>query len=185
MSVVGASEMIEIRAERPHHAENIERLLDTVFGEGRRSKAVYSLRNGVSPIEELCHVALVDGELHGAIRFWPIQAVSPGTQRRIQLLLLGPLAVDPVFQGAGIGRALVEYSLILAGWRGHRAAVLVGDPAYYSRFHFDRAGARELKLPGEADQERLLLREIVRGAAADCQGTLVSASAEIPELCQG
>ena len=64
--------MIEIKAEQPQHFEDIERLLDSVFGTDRKSKAVYSLREGVSAVSELCHVAQVDGELHGAIRYWPV-----------------------------------------------------------------------------------------------------------------
>jgi predicted N-acetyltransferase YhbS len=183
MAVVGAPEMIEIKAEQPQHFEAIESLLDSVFGADRRSKAVYNLRQGVSPIAELCHVALVDGELHGSIRYWPIALQDDAGRRQADLLLLGPLAVDPVFQGAGLGRALVEYSLILAERRGYRAAILVGDAAYYSRFRFDRSGARGLNLPGEADQERVLMREIVRGAPARFTGTLVRASMELAEHC--
>ena len=172
--------MIQITAEQPRYTEDIEYLLDTVFGADRRSKAIYALREGIAPIDDLCHVALIDGELHGSIRYWPARAVHAGRGRHADLLLLGPLAVDPVFQGAGIGRALVEHSLVLAGRRGHRAAVLVGDPAYYGRFGFERSGARDLRLPGETDQERVLLREIVRGAAAECAGTLVRAPTEHP-----
>ena len=177
--------MIRITDERPRHAKDIERLLDTVFGADRRSKAVYALREGVAPIAELCRVALIDGELHGSIRYWPARAVRAGRGRHADMLLLGPLAVDPVFQGAGIGRALVEHSLALAGRRGHRAAVLVGDPAYYGQFGFERSGARGLRLPGETDQERVLLREIVRGAAAECAGTLVRATTAAPGLRPG
>ena len=177
--------MIEIKAEQPHHFGDIERLLDTVFGADRQSKAVYGLRENVSPIAELCHVALVDSELHGTIRFWPVTVQNEARGRQADLLLLGPLAVDPVFQGAGLGRALVEYSLILAERRGHRAAILVGDAAYYGRFRFDRSGARGLTLPGEVDQERVLMREIVRGATAKSAGMLVRASVNTPESCLG
>ena len=172
--------MIEIKAEQPQHFEDIERVLDSVFGTDRQSKAVYGLRAGVSAVSELCHVALVDGELQGAIRYWPVALQSDVRDRQADLLLLGPLAVDPVFQGAGLGRALVEYSLILAERRGYRAAVLVGDAAYYSRFRFDRSGARGLILPGEADQERVLIREIIRGATAQCVGTLVPSNDHKP-----
>ena len=177
--------MIEIKAEQPQHFEDIERLLDSVFGTDRKSKAVYSLREGISAVSELCHVAQVDGELHGAIRYWPVVVQGDAGARQTDLLLLGPLAVDPVFQGAGLGRALVEYSLILAERRGYRAAVLVGDAAYYSRFRFDRPGARRLNLPGEVNQERVLMREIIRGAAAQCTGTLVRASVEVIEPYPG
>ena len=177
--------MIEIKAEQPQHFEAIESLLDSVFGADRQSKAVYGLREGISPIAELCHVALVDGELHGSIRYWPIAVQSDAGSRQADLLLLGPLAVDPIFQGAGLGRARVEYSLILAERRGYRAAILVGDAAYYSRFRFDRSGARGLNLPGEADQERVLMRKIIRAAPAHYTGTLVRASVDEPAICLG
>ena len=46
MASVGAPKMIDIKTEQPHHAEDIERLLDTVFGADRRSKAVYGSSRG-------------------------------------------------------------------------------------------------------------------------------------------
>ncbi|MDR7142028.1 GNAT family N-acetyltransferase [Rhizobium sp. BE258] len=55
---------------------------------------------------------------------------------------LGPIAVAPEWQGQGIGRALMDAGLAL----GARGCVLLGDPAFYSRFGF-QADAK-LTLPG-------------------------------------
>ena len=46
------------------------------------------------------------------------------------------MAVLPDHQGRGIGRALVETGLDALRARGACGCVLVGDPAFYSRFGF-------------------------------------------------
>ena len=51
--------------------------------------------------------------------------------------LLGPVGVLPDLQGRGIGRALVEAGLEELRSRGANGCVLVGDPAFYTRFGFE------------------------------------------------
>jgi predicted N-acetyltransferase YhbS len=81
---------------------------------------------------ELSLVAESEGEVVGHIAFSAaaIGGSSPGW------FLLGPVAVLPPRQGEGIGRALVEAGLDALRTRGARGCVLVGDPAFYSRFGF-------------------------------------------------
>lgn len=64
--------------------------------------------------------------------------------------LLGPVGVLPRFQGQGIGSALVRAAL--RRMRGVRAdgVVLVGEPAFYARFGFERAPG--LFYPGVPEQ---------------------------------
>jgi putative acetyltransferase len=50
--------------------------------------------------------------------------------------LLGPVAVLPEYQGAGIGSALVSTGLEELRSRGADGCVLVGDPGFYERFGF-------------------------------------------------
>lgn len=50
--------------------------------------------------------------------------------------MLGPVAVLPEFQGAGIGSALVVAGLAELRARGGMGCVLVGDPAFYERLGF-------------------------------------------------
>lgn len=51
-------------------------------------------------------------------------------------LYLAPLCVRPDQRGQGIGGALLAEAFTRAAQMGYRAAFLVGDPAYYSRFGF-------------------------------------------------
>jgi putative acetyltransferase len=52
--------------------------------------------------------------------------------------LLGPVAVRPLFQRQGIGRALVEAGLGALQSKGAGGCVLVGDPKFYTRFGFEQ-----------------------------------------------
>lgn len=51
-------------------------------------------------------------------------------------IALGPIAVDPEWQGRGIGAGLILSGLEHLRARGAAGCVLVGDPAYYGRFGF-------------------------------------------------
>lgn len=105
--------------------------------------------------------------LVGSVRYWPV-AVGP---RRLPALLLGPLAVEPLLAGEGIGRALMRQSLDMAAWARHRIVLLVGDLSYYGRFGFAPAPAHGVVMQGE-DPARLLAHELVPGALAEAAGTL-------------
>jgi predicted N-acetyltransferase YhbS len=114
----------KILHERSGDDSLIEPLLDRCFGFDRHHKTVYRLREGVAPIEKLSFVALAtDGGLLGALRFWPICI------GRATAILLGPLAVEPALQGAGVGRGLLRHGLTRAKRLGARICVVVGAPA--------------------------------------------------------
>lgn len=49
---------------------------------------------------------------------------------------LGPISVVPELQGQGIGSLLMEAALRLLREKGASGCVLLGEPAYYSRFGF-------------------------------------------------
>jgi putative acetyltransferase len=65
---------------------------------------------------------------------------SRGTVGEVALLGLAPLAVLPDRQRRGVGSALVHELLQRAESAGWPAVVLLGDPAYYSRFGFEPSG---------------------------------------------
>jgi putative acetyltransferase len=50
---------------------------------------------------------------------------------------LGPISVEPEYQRRGIGRALMESGLAELRRIGANGCVLVGDPAFYTRFGFE------------------------------------------------
>lgn len=161
----------EILPEQSADQDEVEVLLDSALGTARKTKPAHLLREGLRPIDELCRVARVEGVLKGVIRYSPVwigDAKTPG-------LLLGPLAVDPVLRGAGIGIALMTQTLDAAKRLGHQIVVLVGDQPYYGRVGFSRSAGQRLALPGQTEQARVLALELAEDALADATGTLVPA----------
>ena len=165
--------MIRIRPYREADPAAVEALLDRSFGPDRHKKTVYRLREGVSPLEDLGFVAFDNKALRGSLQFWPIQ-VRPlrAEGEAVPAILLGPLAVEPAYAGRGIGMGLMRVGLQRARQLGHRIVILVGDLPYYSRVGFQREGAEGLRLPGPVDPDRLLIRELIDGAAAGLEGLI-------------
>jgi predicted N-acetyltransferase YhbS len=168
---------MNIMREAPADVGAREALLDLALGADRRRKTCERLREGRLPAAGLSFVAREGGRLLGTVRLWSV-AAGPGRPA----LLLGPLAVLPERQGEGIGAALLEAALARAAALGHRAVLLVGDPAYYRRFGFAAALAEGLRLPGPYEQPRLQGLELAPGALAGASGLVCAAGRRAPRL---
>lgn len=163
----------KILRERPDDDSLIEPLLDRCFGFDRHHKTVYRLREGRAPIEKLAFVGLaLDGSLLGSLRFWPIRIGETPA------ILLGPLAVEPALQGAGVGRGLLRHGLTRAKRLGAQICVTVGAPAYYGPFGFENAAGHGLILPGPVEPERFQVLEIAPGALNGVSGLIGKAEDE-------
>ena len=167
----------EITPERHQDAVHISRLMDVSFGPGRFTRAAYRLREGRACVADLSFVARdrPDGRLAGAIRFWPVLIGDRAA------LLLGPLAVDPRFQGLGAGMALIAHGCDEAAKLGHELVILVGDLAYYSRAGFVQAGG--IVFPGPVDQGRILVRALEARAADGLSGEVHAARPAAARFC--
>jgi predicted N-acetyltransferase YhbS len=154
----------------PSDAGAVETLLDLAFGLDRHTKTSYRLREGNRPIDGVSFIAR-DSELGvvGAISFWPLKIGRSGTDA----LLLGPLAVHPLRQNQGIGRALMHKGIDGATLLGHRLVILVGDAPYYARVGFARVPEGRLVMPGPVDPRRLLYLELAAGALARASGLVL------------
>ncbi len=76
-------------------------------------------------------VAELDGRIVGHAAFSPVEwSAQPGW------FGLGPVSVAPAHQGQGIGGRLIETGLGDLRRNGARGCVVLGDPAYYTRFGF-------------------------------------------------
>ncbi len=75
-------------------------------------------------------------------------AVSPVTISggAISWYGLGPISVTPEHQGQGLGAQLMEHALAELRTLGAAGCVVLGEPAYYSRFGFNAEPS--LVLPG-------------------------------------
>lgn len=167
--------MFDIRHEIPADVVAREMLLDRCFGEGRSAKTSERLREGRLPAEGLALTATRGNALVGTIRLWDV-AAGPGRAA----LLLGPVAVAPELQGAGIGGELIRGALSRAEALGHRAVILVGDEPYYRRFGFARAPVESLWLPGPVEIERFLGLEFAPGALAGARGFVSPTGRPVP-----
>ena len=148
-----------------------EALLDAAFGLDRRTRASYRLREGSAPLPGLSFHARHEesGRLAAIISFWPLRIFPAGTRA----LLLGPLAVHPDFQRAGLGARLMNAGLKAAREAGYALVFLVGDEPYYGRHGFRQVPAGRVIMPGPYDPARLLYRELQPGAFAGAKGLLL------------
>jgi predicted N-acetyltransferase YhbS len=169
--------MWEIRAERPDDGAAIEALVEKCFGPGRFAKSAYRLREGVDPEQGLGFIAIGNGALRGSVRFWPV-AVGPA-----RALLLGPLAVEVLERGRGIGAALMQMGIDTARARGHRAIILVGDPPYYARVGF--APVKGIVFPGPVDRARILGLALAGGGLDGLAGKVCRARIDHPVCADG
>jgi len=86
-------------------------------------------------------VAEQAGAILGHVAVSPV-TVSDGSSEWYRL---GPISVIPEVQGHGIGSLLMKEALQRLREKGAAGCVLLGDPAYYSRFGFK--AVPELVLP--------------------------------------
>lgn len=139
-------------------AADIEHLLDLAFGEDRRRRTAYKLREGLEPIAELSFAVVDEGGLVASIQCWPVQLTGPDGAVS-PLILVGPVAVHPDHQREGIGRKLMHEMLARADAADSEPMMLIGDAEYYDRFFdFSARHTAGWTLPGPVDRDRLLAR---------------------------
>ncbi|MGL4440528.1 MAG: GNAT family N-acetyltransferase [Bosea sp. (in: a-proteobacteria)] len=161
---------IDIRPESSLDDDAIERLHDRAFGPGRYARTAFRLREGVERARSdnapsnLSFSALVGTLLVGSIRLTPVMAGE------IPALMLGPLTVDPSFEGVGVGAALMRRALEAARDAGETLVLLVGDEPYYKRFGFRVIPTGQLALPGPVNTQRFLAAELVDGSLEQAKG---------------
>lgn len=136
---------LRLRNEEPADAAAIGELLRAAFaGLAHSDQTEHLIVAGLRARGRLAlsMVAQVGDTPVGHVAFSPvaIDGVEDGWYG------LGPLAVLPARQGAGIGARLVEGGLAALRARGARGCVVLGEPAYYTRFGF--AAHALLRYPG-------------------------------------
>ena len=134
--------MIEVREERPEDRSAVRSVEEAAFGRAEEADIVDALRG--DPAWALSLVALVDGEIVGHLLF----------SRGDRAMTLGPLAVLPSHQRSGVGSALMREGL----GRIDGPVVLLGHPAYYTRFGFRPAGPEGIRNQWGIDDPAWMVR---------------------------
>lgn len=131
-------------------SQAIEALLDAAFGADRQTRTAYRLREGTAPISGLSFAAFAGNTLVGSLQSWPVALDE------IPLILVGPVAVSPERQRAGVGHLLMKRLLAAAP---DAPMAMIGDPEYYDRFFgFTAAATGGWQVPGPVERHRLLAR---------------------------
>lgn len=136
---------IEIREERPGDVSAIAALTEAAFRDApHTSHTEQFIVDALRDAGKLAHslVAVDDGQVIGHVALSPVTLSSgeSGWQG------LGPISVQPDRQAQGVGSRLMQTALQRLRESGAAGCVLLGDPAYYTRFGF--AAYPQLVLPG-------------------------------------
>ena len=127
--------MITIRQELVTDYAAIGELHAMAFGNRAAESTIVALlrqRRAFDP--ELSLVAEIDGRLIGHALYSPYQIRLLG--QTIPAVNLAPIAVEPKYQGRGIGGQLIIEGHRLAAARGNRVSFLLGHTSYYPRFGY-------------------------------------------------
>lgn len=129
---------MDIRDENPQDWNAIYQGVSSAFGQAAEAELVEKLRSAGDSVISL--VADEQGQIVGHLLLSRMEAPFPA-------LALAPMAVIPAKQGRGIGSALIKRAVERARREGWGAIFVLGDPAYYQRFGFDRTAAAGFTSP--------------------------------------
>jgi predicted N-acetyltransferase YhbS len=158
-------------AEKLECAAAIEGVLDRAFGPGRHAKTSERVRERGARLEpSLSRVALDDkGDVVGVCRIWSINVGAP-------VFFLGPLAVDPGAQQAGLGLQMVRDAVAACRAKGGNGVLLVGAERFFRPVGFSVVPKDRIQMPGPVDPARLLWLDLRPGGLDKVQGELSAPS---------
>jgi putative acetyltransferase len=162
-----------LRPELPADAPAVHAVHAAAFPTDAEARLVDRLRANGEALVSL--VADADGRIAGHVLFSPVTVTGHDASGAG----LAPLAVLPEYQRQGIGADLVRAGLDACRAAGIPFAVVLGDPDYYGRFGFRRAGDYGLLNEYGADAEFMVI-ELVPGGPP--KGGLVRYGAEFAEF---
>lgn len=148
-----AAEVVHIREETSADLEGIQRIHQSAFDTAAEAHIVDLLRARGKAVISL--VAEINAEIVGHILFSPVSIEPPDPGWNA--LGLAPVGVLPEWQQQGIGMALVNQGLERCRVLGIDLVIVLGDPAYYARFGFERALDHGLSNEYQADEHFMVL----------------------------
>lgn len=138
---------------------------------------VERLRRSTSYVPELALVAKLDDEIVGYILLTTIGIANNGRLQTVKALALAPVAVQPEFQGKGVGSALIREAHERAKDLGFDFVVVLGHADYYPKFGYQRADLMGISIPFEAPAENVMVVMLGVKALDDVRGEVVYSKA--------
>lgn len=142
----------KIRKEETKDIKQVREILRAAFPTDEESRLVDALRANGKAVISL--VAVRAEQVLGHILFSPVSTTPPGEAKGIGL---APVAVHPDVQSQGIGSRLIHEGLRLCEELGYDYCVVLGDPKYYQRFGFEKAGTFGLQNEYGVDDEFMII----------------------------
>ena len=170
---------VQIRSENPSDYTGIKNVNDLAFSQTNEGILVEKLRVNPDFVEQLSLVAVRGGEIVGHILFPPIW-IDDGIIKR-RTLALAPMSVLPDYQKKGIGSQLVNKGLKICRRLGYKSVIVLGHPAYYSKFRFVEASLFGINSPFDVPEEVFMGMELVPDGLKDITG-IVQYSKEFNEV---
>jgi putative acetyltransferase len=134
-----AVKQLIIRPEKAKDLTAVRTILTSAFHGSDDADLVERLRGSSAYVPELALVADFGGEIRGYIICTHIKLHDTTAYGEHRAIGLGPIAVAPAHQQAGIGSQLIENAIAIADRRGDGLIVLLGHESYYQRFGFKPA----------------------------------------------
>ncbi|BET63924.1 GNAT family N-acetyltransferase [Yersinia pseudotuberculosis] len=157
-----------IRVEIPVDAPGIDALVRRAFQQGDEAELVRQLRE--DGLLTLGIVATDDeGVVIGYAAFSPVEV---GGEDR-QWVALAPLAVEEGLRRQGLGEKLVYEGLDALNEFGYAAVVVLGAPAYYSRFGFVPAARHQLTCRWPGSEEAFQVYALAEDTLVNTKGEVV------------
>jgi putative acetyltransferase len=160
--------LMGIRKEQPGDIQRIRQLNLVAFETETEANLVDTLRR--SGISYISLVYEENNELKGHIFFTPVEL--EGDRSGLQIMGLGPMAVDPKFQNKGIGTLLVKAGIERCRSDGYDVIVVLGHPNYYPRFGFETSVKYGIKSEYEVPDEAFMVLELKDKALKGKRGTM-------------
>ncbi len=149
--------MMNIRCETLLDYPAIAEVNTLAFQGETEAKLIKKIRSSDRYIPELSLVVEIESKVIAHILYSYIDLVDKET---LPVLGLAPLAVHPEFQKQGIGSTLVKASLEIADTRGEAIVIILGHPAFYTRFGFQPSINYQIESPFPVPDEFFMAKTL-------------------------
>lgn len=144
----------------------VDRLITAAFGRPAEAQLVQNLRhNGALALSAVARLA---GRPTAHVGFSPLKIAGHTTSPPV--LALAPVSVAPDHQRRGHGSALIRWSLDRLKARSCPAVIVLGEPAFYSRFGFRPASDFRIECPYDVPGEYFMALELQDGGLGSMAG---------------
>lgn len=132
---------------------------------------VHLLRESLDYLPELSRIAEIDGQIVGAI-FYTKAKVTDGVSAH-PVVTFGPLAVDPLYQGLGIGSRLLKETISLVRKAGYPGIIIFGEPDYYPRLGFVTCDHFQITDQSGQNFSAFMAYETTKGSLSQIKGKFI------------